>query len=226
MRNRIIVLVTAIAIAIALGTNLRRSSGPTLTDTSTTTQAVILDEAWGVFDAYRAAAKAHDLDKLSSLAYQLSDTCKNPEQRDQCDALMDNVVFFSQDFVKGNFSHVAADAKQVILYGDFGEVTATSSVTYSRRIAYFARSEDGALKFLSFSPFDGVFIVIQDGDKPESVSKRLREMTADTDGDTLADEQETCTGQTVTADCVKYNPKRIDTDGDGWWDSIENRFYR
>jgi hypothetical protein len=50
-------------------------------------------------------------------------------------------------------------------------------------------------------------------------------MIIDTDNDGLTDWNETCSGAgAYNPDCIETNPNNKDTDGDGWWDSIDDSF--
>jgi hypothetical protein len=85
--------------------------------------APVAIEAWNAFDAYRAAAKAHDLAKVRALSYQLSAECEaalaDSAQMEKCAGLMDSVVFFTQDFKQADFNRVVYDAKQLVLVTDY-----------------------------------------------------------------------------------------------------------
>lgn len=95
---------------------------PVITFTSIKDAPVAM-EAWSTFEAYRAAAKAHDLAKVNALSYQLSAECKaalaDNTKMESCAELMDSVVFFTQDFKQSDFTRVAYDAKQIVLATDY-----------------------------------------------------------------------------------------------------------
>lgn len=231
-------IIVIIALAALLG--LRRSQAPTLSDglnsSATTTVPSPIpavtetnkdekSEAWTVFQKYVNAAKAHDLAALSQAAYQISATCKDPAKRTDCNGLMDNAYNFGSGFREEDLTHLTSDKKQLILASDYVKNLDGDAPSLTRGVIYFVR-QDGALKFLSFKPFDGSFIVRTPGAATSTIEARLEALTKDTDGDTLPDEVELCKGDNVDPSCSKTDPKRKDTDGDGWWDSIEALFYK
>lgn len=106
-------------------------------------------EAWQTFEQYVNAAKAHDLQTLAKLSYQLSPTCKaaltDETKRPACYELTDSVAYFAGNFKQSDFKNVASDDKQVILSTDFmGDGGATKTVIFFIR-------EGGMLKVLGLS---------------------------------------------------------------------------
>lgn len=232
----------ALVILIGLGAliGLRRSQAPTLSEglngTATTTLPSSIptvtdstidekSEAWTVFRKYVSAAEKHDLASLSSVAYQLTAACKDPARRTECDGLMDNAFNYGSGFREEDMTHLISDKKQLILVSDYVKNLEGEAPSVTRGVIYFVR-QDGALKFLSFKPFDGSFIIRTEGAATSTIEARLAEMVKDADGDTLPDEVELCKGDNVDPNCAKTNPKAKDSNGDGWWDSIEALFYK
>jgi hypothetical protein len=181
----------------------------------------IKNQAWAVLEEYLTAAQAHDLEALRVLSYQLSDTCLDPERREACNALMDNVYNLGQLFVKEDFMNILFDDKQVILYGEYNMNLAGDVPGITRPIIYFVREGD-QVKLLSFHPFKGT-LVFRGENSTSTIVTRLEDSVKDSDGDTMPDQVEEC----VKADeeCIKTDPNKKDTDGDGFWDSIEALFY-
>ena len=79
-------------------------------------------EAWGVFQDYLKSAKAHDLEKLSSLSYQLSPACSDPARQEECYNLMNSVYNIAQGFRQYDFSKVLYDDKQVALVTEYKKI--------------------------------------------------------------------------------------------------------
>jgi len=95
-------------------------------------------EAWQVFENYVEFARMHNLAGIRSLSYQISDTCNNPTQEEECFALMDSVHAITSDFKISEFKNILSDERQIIMFTD-GPVVA---------ILYFTRGEDGVPKIL------------------------------------------------------------------------------
>lgn len=215
MKTKIIALIGLVAVAATLYVlNERRLAKAEVSD---------FERSFAVFDEYLAAAKAHDLEKLSALSYQLSETCKDESKRKDCEALMDNVAYFGTAFSRENMKVFGRDRKQIILAGEFQEILEGDVPSITRPIIYFVR-EDDAVKLLSFNPFQGAFFFRGDA-ATSTVSERLWASIADSDNDSLPDKTENCEDNESGPDCVKTNPSKKDSDGDGWWDSIEALFY-
>lgn len=189
------------------------------------TDTAVLEQGWAVFEAYLAAAREHDLQKVADLSYQLSDTCKDETRQEECNALMDNVAFFGQSFVKESMWLFGRDRKQIILTGDYVENVEGDVPSITRPIIYLVRDGD-TIKLLSFNPFQGTFHFRSEDTATSTIAERLRKAVADSDRDALPDMTENCEDNTADTTCIKTNPRKKDSDGDGWWDSIEALFYR
>ncbi|MBX4195437.1 hypothetical protein KW796_00570 [Candidatus Parcubacteria bacterium] len=224
------IVIAAAAAFVLLGE--RRASAPAVTQYEVTASSTpgtpgvaVKDAAWSVFESYISALKAHDLPKVEALSYQLSETCKDSARVKDCYEIMDNAYNFGSHFIKNNLKHVLYDDKQIILFSEYVKHLEGESLSITRMTLYFVR--DGQdIKFLSLNPFQGALIVRTEGAATSTMSARLDEMVLDTDGDTLADDVEQCIGQIVASDCVKTDPKKMDTDNDGWWDSVDALFYK
>ncbi len=94
-------------------------------------------QIWSTFEAYRAAATAHDLEKVKSLSYQVSPACQDPERRAECDTLMDSVAFFTADFKQSDFGHIAYDTRQAILSTDYLKLEGADEPI--KTVLYFVR---------------------------------------------------------------------------------------
>ena len=95
-------------------------------------------EAWTTFENYLEFAKAHNLEGMRSVSYQISPTCNDPTKQAECFALMDNVYNIASYFKLSDFRHIQADERQIIMYTD-GPGVAT---------LYFTRDEAHVLKVL------------------------------------------------------------------------------
>lgn len=82
----------------------------------------IRDRAWSVFEQYREFAKNNNLEGVKSLSHQVSDTCLDPERREECNTLMQSVYLFTENWQKEEFPNVAYDDRQIVLSTDWGQV--------------------------------------------------------------------------------------------------------
>lgn len=113
---------------------------PSLSDSFTVTAA------WSAFQDYLKFAKAHDLEGVRSLSYQVSETCSNPEKTTDCYALMDSVYWIASEFKLADFTNVFADDKQIILTTDY--MTTSGDTDPTKVVIYFVKSEAGEPKVL------------------------------------------------------------------------------
>ena len=173
---------------------------------SVPTEQTLKKQTWNIFQNYQTAAKNHDLPTLSSLSYQLSAACKDPAQQTACFQKMDAVYTATKDLQEKDFTHVVYDAKQAILYTDWGIVSNSNITIAARSLIYFARTSSGTLKLLSFSPSQAEYI-----SHTNTNGKALTQTRIDT-----------AVASTTKSDDVSLNK---DTDGNGWWDSIQSLFY-
>jgi len=187
-------------------------------------QDALRNEAWQTFTAYLAAAKNHDIAALGAVSYKLSDACTNPDTKNDCYSRMDTVYNFGKDVKITDLPNITGDDKQVMLSTNNNEHLDGDNPSITRGILYFARAADGSLKLASIQPFQGAFLFRDNLPKTAStttISTTLKNMALDTDGDLLPDSIELCADEKTDPTCVKTDPNKKDTDGDGWWDSIE-----
>lgn len=180
------------------------------------------EEAWIVFQKYLTFAKNHDLEGLKSVSYQLSPTCTDPLKQKECYQLMDSAYSFGIELKKADFINIWQDSKQIILFTNVIKQEVEVSRGYTKGVIYFTKDSAGNLKVLSFNPVYGAFTKIA-GKTDVEIEATLTEMLKDTDQDGLDDQVEICKDQGPA--CVKTDPTKRDTNGNGWWDGIEALFY-
>jgi len=171
------------------------------------------DRAWAVFENYLESAKNHDLTSLRMLSHQISDVCSNPEQEEACFSRMDYVYSLGIQFKREEFKNIWSDDKQIIMASDYTTIDDETfgSRGMARMIIYFTRDGAGNPKILSFNGLDGNFVLKKDLSE-EELDKHLLESIRDNDEDGLPNE-------------IDPDPNKRDTNGNGWWDSIETFFY-
>jgi|SRR3989344_206616 len=145
--NAILIPLLAIGVVFALGYKgfgwenyFRSSEVPNIINsfTSTTDTNLETDEAWQVFEKYLEFARTHNLEGVKSLSHQISATCSDPLQTEECNALMDSVYAFAKNFRQSDFKYVQGDGRQIIMWTD-GPVTA---------ILFFTKDTSGLPKVL------------------------------------------------------------------------------
>ena len=192
------------------------SSSPTPAPTKKAT-------AWDVFQEFLAGIKAHDLDRVNEVAYEQIDPnvyCKDMGlEKDACLgmiwSLSDALGKAKEEFNKADFPNVSEDENQIIMATNISpdEITIPNvDPGYSKAHIYFVKNQEGNVLILELGTQTWRFT----GDTLTNAIK-------DSDGDNLPDEDEKCEGANkYDKSCVKTNPNLKDTDGDGWWDSIED----
>ncbi len=127
--------------------------------------------AWGVFQDYLKAAHRHDLITVKSLSYQLSETCSNPEKKDDCNVLMDSVYLIASGFKQSDFTNVAYDDKQIIMSTDYMDVGENAPKT--KVVLLFVKSAQNnplvlGIRFCYGDEGEGNLCVMTDPDKRDS----------------------------------------------------------
>ncbi|MDP2926762.1 MAG: hypothetical protein Q8N65_01340 [bacterium] len=194
------------------------SPTPTPTPSSTVTPQNTV-KAWDIFQEYLAGIKAHDLDRMNKIVYEKIDPnvyCKDMGLgKDACLSMIWSVVdVMSKDAEKqkeGDFINVSEDKNQIIMATN---IFPDGDKRYTKNHIYFVKSLEGNTLVLGYGTSSWGF----SGDE-------LIAATKDSDGDDLPDRDEKCVygdkEQYNKPYCTKTNPNSKDTDGDGWWDSIE-----
>lgn len=187
----------------------------------------LADRAWQVFQNYLTSAKAHDLEGLRKVSYQISSVCNDPTQEKACFARMDGAYDLGIQFKRKEMTNLWSDNKQIIMASAYTTVDDTSfgSRGMARAIIYFTRDEAGNPKVLSFNGLDGSFVLKKDL-SDEELDQHLLESIQDDDEDGLPNKVETCADKNSSLSlCTETDPNKRDTNEDGWWDGIEILFY-
>jgi hypothetical protein len=122
----------------------------------------VRSKVFATFTQYREYARNRDIEGVKSLSHQTSEACNDPERVEDCNALMDNVYFFTRDFKEEDFKHVFHNDKQIVLMTDFQEITdAQAGSELVRSVLFFTRDADGSPKIL------GLKFCLPDEEHPE-----------------------------------------------------------
>jgi hypothetical protein len=179
--------------------------------------------AWAVLQAYITASKNHDVNTLKNLTYRLSAACQDPKQVDTCNSRMDKVVEITKDFNKNDFKNISYDNRQLVLSTDWHVEETDIALGEARKAVYFIIDKNGNPKVLYLTQPEEIIFSFKDSAQTKAVLvKRLEVRITDSDKDMLTDEAETCTFEGADPKtCIKTDPKKMDTDGNGWWDSFD-----
>ena len=186
-------------------------------------------DAWLVLQKYLNFAKYKNIDGLKNVSQQISSFCRDyslsEENKKECDARMDTVYQIGSTFSEKDFSHISFDKKQIILSTDYRYEENDTLISRNRAIIFFVIDNSGFIKLLSFNAAKGAILQKNSGPVDE-LKKKLITLTEDKDEDGLEDYLENCLSASQNESCVKTDPAKKDTNGDGIWDGIENQFYK
>ena len=118
---------------------------------------------------------------------------------------------------KTDFVNVWRDDKQAILSTNPIRTDTADNYSYDKKQIFFIKD---------ISLWKVMNLDISAGSIPKSWGaegeKELQSMPIDSDKDGVADRVETCSGaEQYNSRCVKTDPNNRDTNGNGWWDGIE-----
>lgn len=189
----------------------------------------LLDTAWNTFENYLSRAHAHDIEGVKALSYKQSGACKNKDTEKQCFALMDNVYSIGKDFRKEDYVNIWSDEKQLIVFTSPRYDDTEKQYGLIQSYLYFTREKDGSTKLLAIDPARGWYVDKASSTKAQWMES-LTKLATDSDKDGLTDNEENCLDAKGGAvlQCVKTNPQKRDSKGDGWWDGVRvyiNRIY-
>lgn len=218
-RNNLLVVIVAICAVVVFVFATPNPAGTYLRSIVYPQKPITKEEAWAVFEAYMNFARANDIDGLRSVSYKLGAACSDPARREECNGVMTAVAALASSYKQEDFTNAWGDSRQIILSSDWQLRGELGNRDIYREIMYIVRAQDGKLKLLYVAlPYDAV--TVNSTNRPLSdVDNLLVETVKDTDKDGLDDLLESCSDTSVV--CNKTNPGMRDTDGDGWWDSVE-----
>lgn len=215
-------LLLGVLVVVALITVMTLNLGFFNQSSEKKTQEAI-NKGWSVFESYLNYAGERNLEGVASLSHELGPVCKDPEKKEECNALLDTVAFLGTWLKKEEFTTAWYDKKQLIILTEYQRREDDDGVIYVRGAIYFTKNDSGELKLLSFNPSDGIVILKKEG-VVLPTEEEFQKMVLDSDYDSIPDETETCSDKNETKACLETNPNKRDSDGDGWWDSIERLF--
>lgn len=186
-----------------------------------------IDKAWQTFSLYLSRLKVHDIAGIKDLSHQQSVTCQDKNLEKECFVIMDSVYNATVGLKREPFVNVLEDGKQMIVYTNpFRDELGTTTLGLLRSYMFFTKTSSGELKVLSLNPGMGNYRPISASSTAEETFKLLGKSIVDSDKDGIIDNEELCVGAYESPQCVKTDPDNRDSNGNGWWDGIEQFFYK
>lgn len=184
-------------------------------------KVLTVQDAWIVFQNYIESAHNHDLPAFTKAAYSLSSVCKDANQQEECFRRMDSVYESGKKLTRNSYTQFLYDDTQAMLYTDAQFKSTETKISLVRGYIYFGIDDQGILKIHTFDPNRGWNIDKGNLTQAE-LEKKLKEISIDSDSDGLTDLEETCTDVvgSIVEGCVKTDPMKKDSFGDGWWDGV------
>lgn len=102
--------------------------------------------AWSVFERYVAYAEDKNLEGVKSLSHQVSDTCKRPESKSECEQLMENVALIARGYEKEDFKYIYYDERQIVMMTD--QIETADKDALSQIVLFFTRTDKGDARVL------------------------------------------------------------------------------
>jgi hypothetical protein len=225
----VILLIGALGVGIYFNRSNFTRPAATLRSSNPTAPLLNPDEtvrkAEEVFTLYLNAAKNHDIKKIKELSTKLTSTCLDATKTKECHALMDTAYYFGSDISFENLTNVWGDSNQLILSSPFSFASSsdvgTSTAAWIRKIIYFTLDKEGNPKVLYLSPAEGAATRRTATSSESEIASRLKTLSQDSDQDGLSDTTETCADSPDKTKCTKTDHTKRDSDGNGWWDSID-----
>ena len=193
------------------------STAPTTPTTSE--KEAIKNMAWSLFQKYLSYNKESNLAGVKSSVYKISEVCNMETPNQECKDRMQSAYSYGSVLKSQEFKNVWYDEKQIIISTDFWTENSPEVGAYGRfrAIIFFVKDQSGNWKMLSFSPFKGSITSTKEFKEGAEAQAKIQSDDLDMDG--LADFDEEC--KDGNRACLKTDPKKRDTDGNGLWDGVE-----
>lgn len=183
----------------------------------------IADQLWNIYSQYLKFAKNQDRDSLKKVSYQLSQACTPTPVTDECKSKMSAVYEAGKSITRNDFSEVWSDQKQAIVLSEAKKLEDSQSVGYQKSIIIFAKNSQGQYGLLALDPQRSWLAKKSATTTNESLYKTVGDSMIDSDKDGVTDDFEKCIfpdSLIILSDCIKTDPSKRDTNGDGWWDGV------
>lgn len=189
-----------------------------MASTTKTNSSTTSNDLWTIYDKINLALKNKDSVLFNTYSYKQV----TPDQKSQFDSIAPYLYTQSLSLDKNNYVNKWQDDKQAIYSTNPQKNDDAEVYGYKQGIIMFI-NENGSWKVLLDSPERGWNVVKKGTNETATqIEKELQAMMLDSDKDGLTDREETCTGaQQYDPKCIKTDPNKRDTNGNGWWDGIE-----
>lgn len=180
--------------------------------------SLVSSDLWTIYDKMTLALKNKDIKSFNTVSY----TQVAPDEASQFNQIAPFLHDQNLKTVKSNYINKWQDEKQAIYSTNPQKDDNTEAYRYKQGIVMFI-NKDGSWKVLSSSSEIG-WNVLKKGtnNTAAQIEKELQAMLLDSDKDGLTDQDEICGGaKQYDTKCIKTDPNKRDTDGNGWWDGIE-----
>jgi|GEM_PF-1696208 hypothetical protein len=180
-------------------------------------QIQVSDDPWVAFEGVSLALKNKDIALYNTYSYK--QTVPGEEARFVNAA--DLAYEASANTKKGDYVNRWQDERQAIYSTKPMKRDAAETYRYVQDTIYFIKVGD-QWKELVMSGHSWNISKKDTNQTDVQIEQSLQAMMLDSDRDGLTDQEETCMGSNeFNQKCVKTNPNKIDTDGDGWWDGVQ-----
>lgn len=170
-------------------------------------------ELWSIIERMKTALSGHDLETVKRLGYKPFPPCTDTAT---CNQLMDFLSAQIKDLRLVDYANQWINDRQAVFTTAVKIAPGTQpnyqTASYSK-IFFIKDPVSRIWKLLQVASSDS----FSDTNKAE-VEKAM----ADSDQDGITDRREACLGASAyDSRCQKTDPTKRDTNGNGWWDSIE-----
>lgn len=206
---------TSTSSAVAKVSNLPKATSTPIKSTATASASVDL---WAIYDKMTLALKNKDVDAFNAVSYDQVPSSQKSQFNQIATFLYDQSIKID----KSSYVNKWQDSKQAIYSTNPEKMDDDEVYKYSQGTVMFI-NKDGSWKILLTSPERG-WNVVKSGTNstPAQIEKDLQAMMLDSDKDGKKNDEETCSnGEQYNSRCVKSDPNKRDTNGNGWWDGIE-----
>ncbi len=180
--------------------------------------SLVSSDLWTIYDRMTLALENKDVKSFNAVSY----TQVTPDQASEFSQIAPFLHDQNLKTVKSNYINKWQDEKQAIYSTNPQKDDGTEAYRYKQGIVMFI-NKDGSWKVLSSGTEIG-WNVLKKGtnNTAAQIEKELQAMLLDSDKDGLTNQDEICGGaKQYDTKCIKTDPNKRDTDGNGLWDGIE-----
>lgn len=197
-----------------ISTETETKSAAVTTTTTTTNKS----DLWPVFDKMLIALRDQNISEYNKYSYRQVPL----DQRSQFSQISSFLYAQSKNISKVNYVNKWQDAKQAIYSTEPKKVDTEKSYSYVQSVVKFIYTNN-TWKVVNVNP-EITWSIAKSTNKltTAEVDAELRAMFLDTDKDGITDVEEKCIGSFQgDSKCIKTDPNKRDTDGNGLWDGID-----